>query len=240
MRTIKCARCGKIIQASKEITLCDECRAAAQRENVLRTRTCRTCGTQFVGGPRAWYCPNCRAERKKAQQAKRKSPNRKLGSIDYCEICGKEYIVNGGLQRYCPDCKAEAVAVKDRAQGRAYMQEHRAESLKRKQENQRNRKICVVCGKPFYTGTPHVTCSAQCAATLRAQKQRETDFRRGRRSSTEPYESGLPKSGIVGVTARRNGKWQACYKRKYLGVYDTIEDAAQAIEREKTETQKKT
>ena len=27
MRTIKCARCGKIMQASKEVTLCDECRA---------------------------------------------------------------------------------------------------------------------------------------------------------------------------------------------------------------------
>lgn len=233
MRTIKCARCGKIIQAQKEVTLCDDCRAAARKESVLRMRTCRTCGTEFIGGPRAWYCPSCRAERIKAQQAKGKSPKRKLGSIDYCEICGKEYIVNGGLQRYCLDCKAEAVAVKDRAQGRAYMQEHRAESLERKQKNQRNRKVCVVCGKPFYTGTPRVTCSAQCATTLRAKRQREADFRRGRRRSTESYESGLPQSGIVGVTARRNGKWQACYKQKYLGVYDTIEDAAQAIEKEK-------
>lgn len=233
MRTIKCARCGKILQASGEITLCGECRAVAKQETVLRTRTCRTCGAEFIGGPRAWYCPSCRAERIKEQRRHRKAANRKLGSIDYCEICGKEYIVNGGLQRYCPDCKAEAVAVKDRAQGRAYMQEHKQKYYERKREGQKNRKVCVVCGKQFWTGNTDVTCSAHCAAILKSQKQREADFRRGRRRSIEPYESGLPQSGIVGVTARRNGKWQACYKQKYLGVYDTIDDAARAIEKEK-------
>lgn len=233
MRTIKCARCGKILQASGEITMCGECRAVAKRETVLRPRICKTCGVQFVGGPRAWYCPSCRAERVKARRKQQKTPSRKLGSIDYCEICGKEYIVQGGLQRYCPDCKAEAVAVKDRAQGRAYMQEHKQKYYERKRENQKNRKVCVVCGKPFWTGNTNVTCSAHCAAILKSQKQREADFRRGRRRTTEPYESALPQSGIVGVTARRNGKWQACYKQKYLGIYNTIEDAARAIEQEK-------
>ena len=31
-------------------------------------RTCRQCGRTFWGGPRAWYCPECRKERQAAQQ----------------------------------------------------------------------------------------------------------------------------------------------------------------------------
>ena len=31
----------------------------------LGIRTCRQCGSEFLGGPRAWYCPTCRQERKK-------------------------------------------------------------------------------------------------------------------------------------------------------------------------------
>jgi rubrerythrin len=30
-------------------------------DNVIRTRTCRQCGKEFQGGPRAWYCPECRS-----------------------------------------------------------------------------------------------------------------------------------------------------------------------------------
>lgn len=31
-------------------------------------RICRTCGAQFSGGPRAWYCPDCRRERARIQK----------------------------------------------------------------------------------------------------------------------------------------------------------------------------
>ena len=29
----------------------------------LRQRTCRACGRSFLGGPRAWYCRQCRLGR---------------------------------------------------------------------------------------------------------------------------------------------------------------------------------
>lgn len=50
----------------------------------------------------------------------------------------------------------------------------------------------------------------------------------------ETNKSELPKSGITGVTARKNGSWQACYKTHYIGVYATVEEAAAAIEEYKS------
>lgn len=85
-------------------------------------RICRTCGKSFKGGPRAWYCPDCREERQKEREAKyrRGEPKRHLGSIDKCLICGKEYTVESGLQKYCPDCQPEMHRKIDNEQGIAY------------------------------------------------------------------------------------------------------------------------
>ena len=88
----------------------------------IRGRVCRQCAKSFRGGPRAWYCPDCRLERQRmhdreAKERKKKGLARKLGSIDICERCGKEYTVTAGLQKYCPDCAPEAIAEKDRELG---------------------------------------------------------------------------------------------------------------------------
>lgn len=48
------------------------------------------------------------------------------------------------------------------------------------------------------------------------------------------YNSGLSKSGVVGVTWKKdNKKWQATYKKKYIGLYDTVEQAVKAIQEER-------
>lgn len=72
-------------------------------------RTCRSCGCTFIGGPRAWYCPECRAERAKVAskrcKEKMKTPNHiPLGSTIQCEICGKKIIRTGSRTRYCSEC----------------------------------------------------------------------------------------------------------------------------------------
>ena len=69
-------------------------------------RICRECGKEFEGGPRAWYCPECRNERRLERQRIywRNGYTRKIGSTDCCEMCGKPYTVNSGLQRYCSEC----------------------------------------------------------------------------------------------------------------------------------------
>lgn len=84
---------------------------------VVLPRICRQCGITFNGGPRAWYCPDCRAERKKEanRRAKKKGrPDRAIGSTDQCVVCGKDYVVKSARQKYCPDCAKDAVREIDR------------------------------------------------------------------------------------------------------------------------------
>lgn len=75
----------------------------------LLPRICKACGVSFIGGPRAWYCPQCREERKR--EASKRFKRRKgtneyipIGSIIQCEICGKDIIKNSSRQRYCKEC----------------------------------------------------------------------------------------------------------------------------------------
>lgn len=238
MRTVICKGCGKIVQLSGQRYLCDDCAKAAKRATVVRPRVCASCGVTFSGGPKAKYCPACREENKRRiyrEYAHRKAAgtNRKIGSTDICARCGAEYTVMGGRQKYCPACADEGVKEQVRPHKREYARQHREDYTARKAAAKTDRKVCVVCGKPFTTQTPTVTCSDECAREQRRRRQGMAEYKRGRRKSPPgeaSYDSGLPKSGIVGVTARRNGKWQAAHKGHYLGIFDTIEAAASTIE----------
>ncbi len=95
---------------------------------IYNNRICKSCGIQFSGGPRAWYCPNCREERKRtaSRESKKREARgltRKIGSTDICENCGKSYIVNSGLQKYCDDCREKMHKKIDNEQGTAYYHE---------------------------------------------------------------------------------------------------------------------
>ena len=94
---------------------------------VVKDRTCRQCGAVFPGGPRAWYCPDCRAgrQREHSRRYKAKGPDRPLGSTDTCVVCGKTYTVNSSRQKYCPDCAYEAVRAVDRPASIAWNQAHK-------------------------------------------------------------------------------------------------------------------
>lgn len=87
----------------------------------IQSRICRTCGTSFLGGPRAFYCQECRQERKK-QQSKRYKERIKhgsattLGSIIQCESCGCNIIKCGGLQRFCHQCAKKHLKIIDNQQ----------------------------------------------------------------------------------------------------------------------------
>lgn len=236
MRRHKCKRCGAEYDTDKRWSYCcPDCAAQIKRDSVVRQRVCRQCGAEFPGGPRAWYCPSCREERAKEANIrhKRSGANRPLGSTDYCTRCGSAYTVTGSRQKYCPACAREAVAEKVRPHKRAYNATRAEETRAHRQALKQGAKVCAICGKPILAATPTVTCSAECAAIRKRINQETADYKRGRRTSppgSGPYDSGLPKSGVTGVTARRNGRWQAAYKGHYIGIYDTIDAAAKAIE----------
>ena len=125
-----------------------------------------------------------------------------------------------------------------RAHKREYMAENSEKSKKLKTETRGKRYICPICGKEFEKHTSAATCSPECEKELKRRRQNRADIKRGKRKlpADQRYDSGIPQSGIVGVTYhRKSGKWEAKYKRKYIGLYDTVERAAEALEEYKKE-----
>lgn len=191
MRTRVCKKCGKIFNTETghaEVYLCPECSLQAKRSSIYRERICKSCGTAFMGYPRSMFCPSCSEERKRAYKKNydRKHPARPLGSIDHCEICGKEYIVNGGRQRFCPDCAENAVKEKTRAHKREYNRQNKEKISAHKKEVYSSRKVCVICGKVFDSPDNSVTCSPKCAKEQKSIIQSRADMKRRKRITPYP------------------------------------------------------
>lgn len=154
-------------------------------ESSLGLRVCRKCEKEFTGGPRAWYCPVCREERKKQQkiidnQKQKLGLTRKIGSIDRCERCGKSYTVTGGLQKYCPDCSAAAMKENDKNHAKQHYRDNKEQINPVRYEKRRVKtKQCVICGKMFEAdGTPRNTCSPECRKKQRQIWQKTGDANR--------------------------------------------------------------
>lgn len=227
MNSITCRKCGAVFQPeTKYQYICPACRREHHATS-LANRICRECGVTFRGGPRAWYCPDCREERRKAKEReyKKNGPRRKIGSTDTCEICGQKYIVDGGLQRYCKKCAPEAIRQKDIDQAK----EWNAENAERIKELRQKTRLCQICGKPIPPDSLKSVCSDACERIQRGKRWADFDMKRGRRKAEYGVvlNNGNPKSGIPGVTWCR-GKWQVTHKGKYVGIYPTIQEAAQA------------
>lgn len=234
MRLRKCKVCGKDFQSEKEQRLCPACRSAARAATVVRPRECAVCGCTFDGGPRATYCPKCREERTRranAEYQRRKAAGRvrQIGSTDICTVCGKEYVVTGSLQQYCPECAPEAVRQKVLPVKRQRASDQKEAFTAKKKKLNAESKICAYCGRPFTSNTPAVTCSEECAREHKRILRGMTDYKRGQRKtlpSAVRYDSGLPQSELVGVTYhRKTGKWQVTHEGKYIGLFSSQEEA---------------
>ena len=159
---------------------------------VVKERICRQCGKSFPGGPRAWYCPACREERKRGANRKHKKKgraDRPLGSVDRCAVCGKEYIVNSARQKYCPDCAHEAVRKIDRAQSIAWNQGHKETYYREKNEKRREKRYCIICGALITAKTATITCdNPDCKLERKRQRQRAAEARRCGKEPPEDYK----------------------------------------------------
>ena len=178
-RTLKpCLDCGKPFYGSAGMMYCDACRTKRKR-NVIRTRICKECGTEFEGGPRARRCPEC-AEYARTHH-KREKTKRPLGSIDKCEYCGAEYRVNSGRQKYCSEeCQKKAVMEWQKKQKRGYAKESGQEEKKRERREKKT-KICIYCMREFKNGTSSNVCSEYCR-----EKQRRITHERCCRKTGRP------------------------------------------------------
>lgn len=228
----KCKNCGKIFDTYKSSSyLCPECADEVRKKSSIRPRVCKTCGRTFDGGPRAWYCPECRAERKKNRN--RTQTNRPIGSTDICQRCGEPYIVMSWRQKYCEKCADEAVKEKVRAHKKEVREKNKEKIYKEKNERRTPLKVCVICGKEFTSKTPTKVCSEECEKELKRRRQEIGDFKRGRRKlepGIKPTPSNNPKSGIPGITwHKQTNRWQTKKSKKYIGLYKTIEEAQEAL-----------
>ena len=134
----------------------------------LYIRECIQCGAAFKGGPRAWYCPECRKERQKqinreSRQRQAEGKQRKIGSTGICENCGKPYIVASANQKWCPDCKDEMLKEVDRTQSLEYYYENKetinpARNTRRRAPARR----CAICGRDFAAQGNKKYCSPEC------------------------------------------------------------------------------
>ena len=151
-----CPRCGQEFSTSQKYRqLCDSCLAESRFRNKLSEHKCESCGVFFVGGPRAKFCPDCRAARKSEyiKKVHRVGPARHIGESDICQRCGATYTVIGGGQKYCPDCTKKARFEKQSAYSRMY---HQAHAIMKPPA------ICPVCGCEFSREGNKRYCSESC------------------------------------------------------------------------------
>lgn len=159
---------------------CDEC-AKAIKSDVIRIRTCKMCGVEFSGGPRAFYCPDCRRirQREASARAKKRGSARPIGSIDKCEWCGSEYIVNSGRQKYCSDeCQRDALLAWQRENKKGYNKAS-GQDVKKAERRKEKKKICVYCGREFSSRTSTNACSDYCRDKNRQIKEYQAEIKRG-------------------------------------------------------------
>lgn len=176
-----CIKCGKSFYGGSDRLYCDDC-AKVIKSNVMRTRKCKLCGAEFLGGPRASYCPECRKIRQKEaseRARKRGGAARPIGSIDKCEWCGAEYIVNSGRQKYCSDkCQYEAVLEWQRKHKKGYNKTS-GQDIKKVERRKEKKKICAYCGRVFSSSTSTNLCSDYCRKKNRQIKEYQSEIKRG-------------------------------------------------------------
>lgn len=129
----------------------------ANRKEVRKI--CVSCGEEFIGGRSSKYCPGCKYERRIISGGKliQSGPSRKIGSIDHCKICGKEYVVNSGKQKFCPECIA----------------------AKKLQEEEKRKNgvdvVCQQCGETFRARSLAFKFCPKCLLDRRRQRDRAVD-----------------------------------------------------------------
>lgn len=186
-KTLKaCQDCGKKFQGSTDTHYCPDC-VKKRRSDVIRIRVCMDCGARFSGGPRSRRCPSCAEIARREYRKHHKTTVRPLGTIDQCEWCGKDYIVNSGRQKYCSsECMKKAVLEWQREHKKGYHTES-GQDVKKYERRLEQEKICVYCGRKFRTRTTSNLCSDYCRKEQIKLKNCVADIKRGSNRNLQKY-----------------------------------------------------
>ena len=153
------------------------------RRGVFRTGlVCMDCGCTYDGTIKTKRCPACQEEADRRHTAEYRArasvgAQRKLGSTDLCERCGKPYTVESGLQRYCKACAHVATKENINEHKREFCKKYYA-NPERAQEKREAKKVkkrqietCPICGKQFESRYGAKYCSDEC----RRERARRND-----------------------------------------------------------------
>lgn len=181
-----CLACGNPFYGSRDNHYCPTCAKTRKTDTVVRPRICQDCGTEFLGGPRAKRCPDCAHISRSGQ--KRHPAMRPIGSIDNCVICGEQYTVNSGRQKYCSEsCQREGVLKWQREHKKTYHITS-GQNVKKQERREKVQKICAYCLCTFASDTSTNLCSAHCRSEQRKLSQCMSDIKRGYNRDLKKYE----------------------------------------------------
>lgn len=185
-----CEFCGKpFYGGSKDCHYCPSCAKLKRVDAVVKIRTCQDCGIEFYGGPRAKRCPDCayKAKQETSRRHKKAGTKRPLGSIDKCVICGAEYTVVSGRQKYCSDiCQRKGVLQWQREHKREYNKAS-GQDVKKQIRRKQAKKICVYCLRSFTSDKPTNTCSDYCRKEQAKLTQCIANINRGYNRDYDKY-----------------------------------------------------
>ena len=108
-----CAVCGSPLPPEHSKYCSKACYISAS-PTMRSDLVCESCGKTFSGHIRSTRCPDCRASHVRLlahanKQRLRAEATRKIGSVDYCAVCGQLFTVSSGSQKYCPVCAPDAI-----------------------------------------------------------------------------------------------------------------------------------
>ena len=178
-----CQVCGKPFYGP-------ECAKAKKIDTVVKIRICADCGMEFFGGPRARRCPDCayKAAQETSRRHKKTGTARPLGSLDKCAVCGKEYTVKSGRQKYCSDaCQREGVLAWQREHKKGYNKVS-GQDIKKMERRKEAQKVCAYCLRAFATDSPTPYCSDYCRKEQAKIYQCIADLNRGYKRDLKGYE----------------------------------------------------
>lgn len=184
-----CQVCGKPFYGGQDCNYCPECARVKRLDTVVKIRTCQDCGVEFYGGPRARRCPDCadKAQRETNRRHKKTGAKRPIGSIDKCVVCGKEYAVTSGRQKYCSDaCQRKGVLEWQREHKRGYSKAS-GQDIKKQERRMQVQKVCVYCLRTFVSNKSTNTCSDYCRREQTKINQCLADIKRGYKRDYHKY-----------------------------------------------------
>lgn len=192
-RTMRvCQECGNPFYGTNDYHYCPECARKKKLDTVIKVRTCQECGVEFYGGPRARRCPGCayKAQQETSRRHKRAGTKRPIGSTDKCVICGQEYTVTSGRQKYCSDaCMQIGVKGWQKDHKKGYNKKS-GQDVKKQELRKAQEKICIYCLRSFKSNTSTNLCSDNCRSEQTKLRQCEADIKRGYNRDLQKYLDG--------------------------------------------------